>query len=360
MTRLLLLAGTRKGAFVLESTAERREWTVHDPALPGWDVSNLVVDDRGKPTLYAAVGHFVYGPTIHRSMDLGETFEQIPDGPSFPEDTERELDQVWTVAPGRPEAPDRLYAGVDEAALFVTDDGGDSWTEVDGLQDHPTRGEWFPGMGGLCCHSICLDPTDPDRMWVAVSAVGVLRTEDGGATWTLCNDGLSVTAPDDHHEHLGSCVHRLVVDPTDPDRLYQQNHDGVYRTTDGADTWERLDDDLPSAFGFPLALHPHDPETLYTVPLASAEQRMAIDGRPAVYRSRDAGDTWERRDEGLPGDAWVTVLRHAMAVDDREPAGVYVGTTGGDVYASADAGDTWRQLPVSLPRINSLAIAGVE
>lgn len=357
MSTLALLVGTRKGAFVLESTGDRTDWTVRGPLLPGWDVANLILDDRENPQLYAAVGHFVYGPTIHRSSDLGETFEQVPSGPSVPDESDHELNQVWTVTPGPADEPDCLYAGVDEAALYETRDGGDTWTEVAGLTEHPTRDSWFPGKGGLCCHSVCLDPTDRDRMWVAISAVGVFRTEDGGETWTLCNDGLAVTAPDDERDRLGSCVHRLVGDPTDPDRLYQQNHDGVYRTTDGADTWERIDDGLPSAFGFPLVLHPHDPETLYTVPLQSDEHRMAIDGELAVYRSTDAGGSWHRLADGLPTNAWVTVLRHAMAVDDRDPAGVYVGTTGGAIHASPDGGDTWRTLDIALPRINSLATA---
>lgn len=360
MATVALLVGTRKGAFVLESDGDRSDWTVRGPSLAGWDVANLTYDDRGDPEVYAAVGHFVYGPTIHRSTDLGDSFEQVPSGPSFPEDDGRELNQVWTVERGRADDPDHLYAGVDEAALFETRDGGDTWTEVAGLTDHSTRDSWFPGKGGLCCHSICRDPTDPDRLWVAISAVGVFRTEDGGESWTLCNDGLAVTAPDEDHDGLGSCVHRLVRDPTDPDRLYQQNHDGVYRTTDGADTWERVDDGLPSSFGFPMGLHPRDPETLYTVPLQSAEQRWVIDGEPAVYRSTDAGDSWERLADGLPTEAWVTVLRHAMAVDDRDPAGVYVGTTGGTIHASRDGGDTWDALDVSLPRINSLTATVVD
>lgn len=360
MSTVALLVGTRKGAFVLESTEDRSEWAVRGPLLPGWDVANMVLDDRGTPTLYAAVNHFVYGPTIHRSTDLGETFEQVESGPAVPEASDRELNQIWTITPGPADDRDCLYAGVDEAALFVTRDGGDTWSEVPGLANHPTREGWFPGKGGLCCHSICLDPTDRDRLWVAISAVGVFRTEDGGEHWTLCNDGLAVAAPDDEHDHLGSCVHRLVSDPTDPDRLYQQNHVGVYRTTDGADTWQRIDEGLPSSFGFPMELHPRDPETLYTVPLQSDEYRMAIDGDPAVYRSTDAGDSWERLADGMPTNAWVTVLRHALAVDDRNPAGIYVGTTGGSVYASADAGDTWRTLDVSLPRINSLSAAVVD
>lgn len=360
MSTVALLVGTRKGAYVLEADDERTEWSVRGPFLAGWDVANLHYDARGEPALFAGVGHFVYGPTIHRAPEIGAEFEQVPDPPVFPEDGDAELNQVWTIAPGPADSPAVLYAGVDDAALFVSRDRGDSWTELSGLSTHPTRAEWFPGKGGLCLHSIRLDPTDPERLWVGISAVGVFRTEDGGETWTLCNDGLAVAAPDEDASGLGSCVHRLIGHPTDPDVLYQQNHMGVYRTHDGADSWERVDGGLPSEFGFPMVMHPRDPETLYTVPLEGAEFRAAADGEPAVYRTTDGGDAWERLDEGLPSRAWVTVLRHAMAVDDRDPAGVYVGTTGGDVYASADAGESWRELDVALPRINSLATVTLE
>jgi len=361
MTTVRLFASTRKGLFVLESDPERDDWTVTPPALPGWEVSDVCVDDRGdEPRLFAAVGHFVYGSTIHRSDDGGETWTQVEGTPAYAADSGFELNRVWTVVPGRADEPETLYAGVDEAGLFVSRDGGDTWSAMEGLAAHETRPQWFPGNGGLCLHSILVHPTDPDRLWVGISAVGVLRTDDGGDTWTLCNDGLAVAAQDDDYPTLGSCVHRLALDPTDPDRLFQQNHMGVFRSTDGADAWERIDEGLPSQFGFPLVVDPHDPDTLFTFPVAGTEERMAIDGRPAVYRSRDAGDTWERRDDGLPTTSWVSVLRQAMAADALDPTGVYVGTTGGRLFHSADGGDTWATIDVDLPRVNSLTATVVE
>lgn len=364
MSTVRLLAGTRKGAFVLESTPDRESWTVHGPYLKGWEVADLTLDRRTEPTLYAAVGHFVYGPGIHRSTDWGETWEQVPDGPSYPEGDDDELEQIWTVTTGHADEPAVLYAGVADAGLFVTRDGGDSWTEVDALRGHETHPEWYPGKGGLCAHSICLDPDDPDRMWVAISAVGVLRTTDGGETWTLCNEGLATAGPDGaggtEGNDVGSCVHRLVLDPSEPDRLFQQNHLGTYRSTNGGDDWHRIEDGLPTTFGFPMVMHPRNPDTLYTVPLESAEYRMVPDGEPAVYRTTDAGDVWQRHDDGLPTDSWVTVLRHAMATDALDPAGVYVGTTGGQIFHSTDAGDSWTTIDCTLPRILSLEAVVVD
>ena len=360
MSTVRLFAGTRKGLFILEADEDRERWTVEGPRLAGWEVQGVCHDDRDGDRLFAGVGHVAYGPTVHRSDDGGVTWEQVERSPAYPEAADREVTRVWTVVPGHDDDPDVLYAGVAEAGLFVSRDGGDTWSEVEGLAAHETRPRWQPGAGGLCCHSVLVHPDDPDRLWVGVSAVGVLRTDDGGASWSLCNAGLEVAAPDERHDGLGSCVHRLVQDPTDPDRLYQQNHRGVYRSTDAGDTWERLDDGLPSTFGFPLVLHPRDPETLYVFPLESDERRLAPDGRPAVYRSTDAGETWEARDEGFPTDSWVTVLRHAMAVDDLEPAGVYVGTTGGRVFHSADAGDTWAAVDCHLPRVSGLAAVVVD
>lgn len=360
MSRVLLMAGTRKGAFFIESDDERADWTIRGPALQGWDVSNLLYDGRAEPRMVAAVDHFVYGPTIHRSDDLGRSWEQVPESPAYPEDADHELNQVWTIVPGRADESDTLYAGVDEAGLFVSHDGGTHWSEVEGLTAHETRSRWLPGKGGLCCHSILPHPTNPDRMWVGISAVGVFRTDDGGGTWPLKNDGLEIAAPDEERDDIGSCVHRLILDPTDPDRLFQQNHLGVFRSTDAGDSWVHVDEDLPSTFGFPIAMHPRDADTLYTVPLESGEHRMVPDGEPAIYRTTDAGESWTRQDDGLPVDSWITVLRHAMAVDPLDPAGVYVGTTGGRIFHSADGGESWNAIDCTLPRINSLGVAVIE
>lgn len=354
MGNVALLVGTRKGGFLVESGADRTEWTVRGPILKGWAVSDLVIDPRTDGRLFAGVGHFVYGPTIHRSDDFGETWDQVDGTPSYPDGAERTLEEVWRIVPGPADEPDVLYAGVADAGLFVTRDGGDTWAEVPGLNEHETRPNWMPGAGGLCCHSIVLDPTDRDRMWVGISAVGVFRTDDGGDTWQPKNRGVEVVDPDLAEGAVGTCVHSLVADPTAPDRLFQQNHRGVFRSTDGAESWTRIDEGLPSTFGFPIAMHPRDPDTLYTVPLESDEHRMAIDGEPAVYRTTDGGDTWAGQAEGLPDDSWITVLRGALATDDRDPVGVYVGTTGGRLFYSRDEGETWDAIDCHLPRIFSL------
>lgn len=359
MSRVLLMASTRKGAFFLESDRDRTEWTVRGPAFAGWDVADLLLDDRGQPRLFAAVGHFVYGATIHRSDDLGETWEQVPAGPSYPEDAEDDLNQIWTLVRGPQDEPEVLFAGVDEAGLFVSTDGGSHWEERHGLRGHESRDHWFPGKGGLCCHSILQHPDDPDRLWVGISAVGVFRSDDGGDSWEAKNDGLDIIVPDDERDDIGTCVHRLVLDPSDSDRLYQQNHRGTFRSTDGADSWERIDDGLPSTFGFPIAVHPTDGDTVFTVPLESDESRMFTDGEPAIYRSTDAGDGWERLDRGLPSDCWTAVMRQALVTDDLDPVGVYVGTTGGRIFHSTDTGDTWKVVDSHLPRINSLAVTTI-
>ena len=356
MSTLALLAGTRKGAFLLESDDDRETWAVRGPYLKGWEVADLMVDERsGDARMFAAVNHFVYGPTIHVSDDLGESWEPVEQSPAYGEDVDREIEQVWSIVPGRASEPGTLYAGVDEAGLFVSRDGGQHWKEVMGLSTHPTRDAWFPGKGGLCLHSILPDPTDSERMWIGISAVGVFRTDDGGETWTLLNDGVEQVVEDEEHTELGCCVHRLVHDPERPEHLFQQNHRGVYRSRDGGDSWQRIETGLPSDFGFPMVMHPRDHDTLYTVPLESDEFRLTSDGQPAVYRTRDAGDSWEARADGLPGDSYITVLRQAMCVDQRAPAGVYFGTTGGTIFYSRDDGDTWSEIPCHLPRVFSLS-----
>ncbi|WP_435361172.1 WD40/YVTN/BNR-like repeat-containing protein [Haloarchaeobius sp. DFWS5] len=360
MTEVVLMVGTRKGAFFLESDDDRTDWSVRGPKLKGWEVSDLLYDDRDTPRLFAAMGHFVYGPAIHRSDDFGDTWEQVAQSPAYAEDSDFELNQVWCLEPGREQDPDVLYAGVDEAGLFVSRDGGDTWDHVEGLAGHETRDRWYPGNGGLCCHSVLTDPEDPDRLWVGISAVGVFRTDDGGESWTLATDGLEFVTDEDDHGGVGSCVHSLAQDPSDPERIVQQNHMGVFRTTDGGDQWEAIGDALPSSFGFPIEMHPTDPDTFFTFPLESDEYRIAEGGEPAIYRTTDGGDSWDRCADGLPTDSWVTVLRQSMAVDSLDPAGIYVGTTGGSIFYSRDGGDSWAEIDCHLPRITSVSAVVVE
>lgn len=363
MARVLVMVGTRKGAFFCWSDEGRRQWRVEGPLLKGWEVLDLTLDNRSEPAIYAAMGHMVYGPTIHVSRDLGRTWEQIEEGPAFAPDAGRKLKAVWTVVPGRPSEPGVLYAGVADAGLFRSRDGGARWAPLGGLNDHPTRPGWQPGLGGLCCHSIALDPESRSRMWVGISAVGVLRSDDGGATWTPKNSGVPAAAPSEEKgfEEIGRCVHRLVLAPDQPDLLYQQNHKGMFRSRDGGDSWQRIESGLPSSFGFPLVMHPADSSTLYSLSLESDEYRFFPGGRAAVYRTRDGGASWHPLTRGLPeAHCYTGVLRNALAVDGLPECGIYFGTTGGQVFYSRDEGESWEAMPCLLPRIASVSAAVVD
>lgn len=347
---LMLLVGTTKGAFFFHSDENRRDWRMTGPHLAGWNVYSLLGDSRHAPRIYVGTGHFVYGPTIRTSDDFGETWTQVADGPSYSAESGFKLNQIWQIVPGHASQPDTLYAGVDEAGLFVSHDRGATWSELSGLTQHPTRPNWFPGNGGLCLHTILVDPADPQRIWVAASAVGVFRTEDGGATWQLCTTGLPMVPTGMPDNGVGRCVHKMVLDPRDSNRLYMQFHGGVFTSTDGADSWTSIESGLPSNFGFPMAITANG--TLFVIPLQSDEQRFAERGRLRLYRSRDQGASWQVAERGLPEEPqYVGVLRDAMAVDPLEPAGVYFGTTMGEVFFSPDEGEHWEQLPGQLPRI---------
>ncbi len=362
MAKILVMVGTRKGAFFLWSDEARREWRVEGPFLKGWEVQDLTLDTRrGRPELFAAVGHFVYGATVQRSLDFGQSWTQIEKGPEFPDGAGSQLKRIWCIKPGHPSEPNTLWAGVDEAGLFVSEDGGDSWQEVSALRGHPTREGWFPGLGGLCCHTVSIDPTNPERMWLGISAVGVFRTEDRGATWKVCNEGLPIVSPAKDFQDIGSCIHRLVVSPDEPGVLYQQNHRGVFRSRDGADSWQRIEEGLPASFGFPIAVDPNRGRTLYVLPQESDEYRFFPQGNLAVYRSQDGGDSWHALTQGFPtGPAYTGVLRNALAVDGLDDLGLYFGTTGGLLFYSRDGGDSWDQMPCILPRIAGVSAVVLE
>ena len=354
--RIAVLVGTPKGAFVLDGDARRRDWALRGPLCEGWPIHDVSVEP-GSGALLAGGGSPWYGPAVWRSEDLGETWTHSSAGLTYGDDGPA-VKTVWNVTAGR----EAIYAGVEPAGLFRSNDRGATWQHVEGLTRHPTRPEWQPGNGGLILHSIVPHPTDGDRVWVGISAVGAFETSDGGATWQTRNRGVRADFnPENQYPEFGQCVHKLVMAADGGEHLYQQNHCGVYRSADGGRQWEEITAGLPSQFGFPMATHPRDPLTAWTIPLTSPELgRYMPDASAAVWRTHDGGDSWIRSGEGLPQrDAYVGVLREAMAVDRLEPVGVYFGTSTGQLYASADEGVTWRLIANNLPPIWSVEAAVV-
>ncbi len=359
-TRVQVLAGTRKGAFIFESDAARQEWRTSGPHFPGWSLTHMKYDHRNH-MLYAALTHDVYGSNIHRSADLGQNWQMV-DGPHFAEGDKRTVRRMWHVQPGHTSQPQTLWAGADPGALFRSDDDGRTWSGMPGINDHPTRDQWQPGAGGLMVHTIVQDPTNADRLFVAISAAGVFRTEDGGQTWAPKNQGVRADFLPQTYPEVGQCCHHLVMSPEDPNALYQQNHCGVYRTADGGETWADIGSGrLPSTFGFPMAIHPRDGQTVYVVPMHSDEYRYTPEGKFRVYRTRDGGESWQGMTQGLPQEnAYLNVFREALATDGLDPAGVYVGTGSGQLFYSRDEGDSWDTLADTLPPIYSVGTAVVS
>ncbi len=339
-----LLVGTIKGAFVIRSNSDRTAWELEDLIFKGWKVTAATRAVDG--TFFIGTASDIYGPAIQRSTDLKQ-WEQVKRGPQFDESLGRKLNQIWFIST----KGDTYYAGADEAGLFQSRDGGNTWKAVNGLNDHDTRPGWRPGAGGLCAHAFLRDPSNPDRMWCGISAVGVFRTDDGGATWSPKNSGVQVIIPDENNSEIGYCVHALTHDPENPDVIWQQNHRGMYRTTDGGDHWESIQNGLPSTFGFPLERDPHT-GSLFCFPQESDEFRVPVDGKCRVYRSHDNGDSWHPLGTGLPKKGFYgSVLRGAMAVDELASCGVYFGTTSGTMHMSKDCGDTWITFDEVFPRI---------
>jgi photosystem II stability/assembly factor-like uncharacterized protein len=359
----LVLLGTRKGLFLLKGDGDRRSWTVEEPTLEGWEVYHAVQDPRDG-SLYAAANNPVYGATVQRSTDGGKTWQRS-EGLGLPEDEELKLEKSWHVEPGRDSEPGRMWLGAAPGVLFRSDDSGESWDVVEGVLNHPTRERWNPGAGGMCTHSIQLDPADQNRMYIGISAAGVFRSEDGGENWTPANKGTAADFnPDDPFPEVGQCVHKVLLHPGREGRLWQQNHCGVYRSDDRGESWERLEGNgLPSAFGFPLGLHPKKPDTAFVVPEDSVqsgevggENRVTTGGRLGVYRTDDGGKSWELCSNGLPDRAWVEVLREGMASDDHDPVGIYFGTKSGSMFVSPSEGDEWIEAARHLPAILSVEV----
>ena len=348
--RCVLLVGTPKGAFILEGVARRGDWRRRGPVCEGWPIHDISVEP-GTNALLAGGGSPWWGPAVWRSEDLGQTWTHSSEGLTYGDDGPR-VSTVWNVTA----TDDAIYAGVEPAGLFRSTDRGRTWTHVAGLTGHPSRPQWAPGAGGLILHTIVPHPTDADRMWVGISAVGVFETRDGGVTWETRNRGVRADFHPDKYPEFGQCVHKLVLAPGGTGRLYQQNHCGVYRSDDGGQAWDEITTGLPTQFGFVMAAHPRDPATAWTIPLTEPEAgRMMPDASAAVWRTHDAGATWIRAGLGLPQeDAHIGVLREALAVDHLDPVGVYFGTSTGQVYASADEGRTWSRIAENLPPVWSV------
>ncbi|HET9134389.1 MAG TPA: exo-alpha-sialidase [Gemmatimonadales bacterium] len=367
MAGVRVLVGTRKGAFILTSDEARRDWQVSGPHFPGWEIYHITGSPADPQRLYASQSSGWFGQLIQRSDDGGVTWQamdnsfqyaSVPGTHKWYDGTEHpwEFKRVWHLEPS-PTDPDTVYAGVEDAAIFRTTDGGASWQELKGLREHGSGSHWQPGAGGMCLHTIILDPVHPGRIYIAISAAGAFRSDDAGVTWQPINKGLRSGEIPDGDAEVGHCVHRIAMHPSRPDTLFMQKHWDVMRSDDGGASWHEVSGNLPSDFGFPIAVHAHEPETIYVVPIKSDAEHYPPEGKLRVYRSRTGGNSWDALTDGLPQeDCYVNVLRDAMAVDRLPSCGIYVGTTGGQVYCSPDSGDHWTAIVRDLPAVLSVEV----
>ena len=388
MSKVRVLVGTRKGAFILTSDGKREKWEVSGPHFAGWELYHLKGSPADPNRIYASQCSGWFGQVIQRSDDGGKTWEapggDIKPGPEAmqqgasnkfvydgsaetgkPLTTHQwydgtqhpwEFKRVWHLEPSLTD-PDTVYAGVEDAALFRSTNGGKSWQELPGLRGHGTGPRWQPGAGGMCLHTIILDPSDPKRIYIAISAAGAFRTDDGGVTWKPINKGLYSQFLPEPTAEVGHCVHHIAMNPSRPGVLFMQKHWDVMRSDDAGDSWHEVSGNLPTDFGFVIDIHAHEPETIYVVPIKSDGEHFPPEGKLRVYRSRSGGNEWEALTNGLPqSNCYVNVLRDAMAVDSLDSCGVYFGTTGGQVYASADAGDNWSPIVRDLPAVLSVEV----
>ena len=359
--------GTRKGAFILTSDGKREKWDISGPHFAGWEIWHVKGSPIDPQRLYVSQCSGWFGQMIQRSNDGGKTFEPVGnkfvydgvpgthqwyDGTPHP----WEFKRVWHLEPSLTEL-DTVYAGVEDAAMFKSTDGGMNWNELSGLRGHGTGSQWAPGAGGMGLHTILIDPTNPMRMYIAISAAGAFRTDDGGVTWKPINKGLNSLHIPDPVAEVGHCVHRLALHKSKPERVFMQKHWDVLRTDNAGELWTDIGGNLPTDFGFVIDVHAHEPETVYVIPIKSDSEHYPLDGKLQVYRSKSGGNEWEALTKGLPqSDCYVNILREAMAVDSMESCGVYFGTTGGQVYASPDSGDTWNAIVRDLPAVLSVEV----
>jgi len=386
MSGVRVLVGTRKGAFILTSDGKREKWDVSGPHFAGWEMYHLKGSPADPNRIYASQTSGWFGQIIQRSDDGGKTWHQpgtpagapvLPgppksasnkfayDAAAKPLTTHQwydgsqrpwEFKRVWHLEPSLTD-PDTVYAGVEDAALFRSTDGGENWKELPGLRGHGTGPMWQPGAGGMCLHTIILDPSNPQRMYIAISAAGAFRTDDGGDNWKPINRGLYSQYIPDPRAEIGHCVHHVAMNPKRPGVLFMQKHWDVMRSDDAGDNWKEISGDLPTDFGFVIDVHAHEPETIYVVPIKSDSEHFVPDGKLRVFRSRSGGNEWEALTKGLPQqNCYVNVLRDAMAVDSLDKCGIYFGTSGGQVYASADAGDSWNAIVRDLPGVLSVEV----
>jgi photosystem II stability/assembly factor-like uncharacterized protein len=367
MSSVRVLVGTRKGAFVLTSDGKREDWKVSGPHFTGWEMYHLKGSPVDPNRIYASQSSGWFGQMIQRSDDGGETWEAVGnefnyegatgthqwyDGTQHP----WEFKRVWHLEPSLSD-PDTVYAGVEDAAMFKTTDGGKNWHELPGLRNHGTGPRWQPGAGGMCLHTILQHPTNPKRMYIAISAAGAFRTDDEGETWTPINRGLQSEYIPDPNAETGHCVHRIALHPSNPEVLFMQKHWDVMRSDNGGDLWTEVSGNLPTDFGFPIDVHAHEPETIYVVPITSDSHHIPPEGKLRVYRSKTGGNEWEPLTKGLPqSDCYVNILRDAMSVDTLDECGIYFGTTGGQVYVSPNGGDTWKAIVEYLPPVLSVEV----
>jgi photosystem II stability/assembly factor-like uncharacterized protein len=366
MSGVRVLVGTRKGAFVLTSDGKRERWDVSGPHFAGWEIYHLKGSPADPNRIYASQSSSWFGQIIQRSNDGGKTWEAVgnkfeydgnPGTPMWYDGTPHpwEFKRVWHLEPSLTD-PDFVYAGIEDAAIFRTTDGGQNWQEMPGLRSC-SGPKWQPGAGGMCLHTILLDPTNANRIYIAISAAGAFRTDDGGTSWRPINQGLHSQYIPDPNAEIGHCVHRIAMHPSRPGVLFMQKHWDVMRSDDAGDNWHEISGNLPTDFGFPIDVHAHEPDTIYVVPIKSDSEHFPLDGKLRVYRSRTGGNEWEALTNGLPQEnCYVNVLRDSMAVDSLDSCGVYFGTTGGQVYISADSGDNWKPIVRDLPPVVSVEV----